>query len=236
MDAMIGQLQVVRPVQRARPNRLSLENLNQFLDAVPTLAKEPPTIAATPSPPTPKTDNKWMEECGLVAAAARHKARREAKEAKERYMLEVVDIGRAFPPASSTAASSVETSARTTPFASPHPAATPTRDPHHPMIKSTPPSFFPTPSATLPSPATPSHSCKSGGDKSSSDDSSPARVSQKAFVRLMGYNTKSTAALQSLRRTKWWSSTLETPRHSSTSMPVRSPSPPFVLFLERGEP
>ena len=119
-------------------------------------------------------------------------------------MLEVVDIGRAFPPSPHTA-SSVETSTTATPFQSPYPnARSTTRDPHHPIFL-TPAttsggSAAATPPTNLPSPFTRENSFK-GSDKSSSSDS-PARVSQKAFVRLMGYNTKSTAALQSQMRAK----------------------------------
>ena len=222
MEDLLRQLPNARPAGTVRPTRISLDSLKGFLDAVPDLSREQAQTrpAAAPSP-TPSADANWMEDCGLVAAAARHKARREAK---ERYMLEVVDIGRAFPPSPHTA-SSVETSTTATPFQSPYPnARSTTRDPHHPIFL-TPAttsggSAAATPPTNLPSPFTRENSFK-GSDKSSSSDS-PARVSQKAFVRLMGYNTKSTAALQSQMRAKWWSSRLETPSHSSTSMPVRA--------------
>ena len=235
MEDLLRQLPNARPAGTVRPARISLDSLKGFLDAVPDLSREQAQTrpAAAPSP-TPSADANWMEDCGLVAAAARHKARREAK---ERYMLEVVDIGRAFPPSPHTA-SSVETSTTATPFQSPYPNAR-TRDPHHPIFLTPAPtsggSAAATPPTNLPSPFTRENSFK-GSDKSSSSDS-PARVSQKAFVRLMGYNTKSTAALQSQMRAKWWSSRLETPSHSSTSMPVRArcmrPNPPF--FIRRGE-
>ena len=80
MEDLLRQLPNARPAGTVRPARISLDSLKGFLDAVPDLSREQAQTrpAAAPSP-TPSADANWMEDCGLVAAAARHKARREAK-------------------------------------------------------------------------------------------------------------------------------------------------------------
>ena len=239
---------------RVRPGRISLSALDSYLeDLAPSApAANPPTPAETEAAPAP-----WQEACGLVAAAARHKARRELRQHMTvDTMLEVVDIGRAFPsPGNSSPVEGTPTrgSARTTPFMSPLARR------ESPLIGCQPDEVFLSPATTTSlsrgttptlsahDPATPCHSSdklRAGATqhtRNSSEGESPPKVSQRAFVRLMGYNTKSSAALQSQMRAKWWSSHLETPRRSSASMPVRSSlfmharpspfySPPFFIL------
>lgn len=234
---------------RVRPGRISLSALDSYLeDLAPSApAANPPTPAETEAAPAP-----WQEACGLVAAAARHKARRELRQHMTvDTMLEVVDIGRAFPsPGNSSPVEGTPTrgSARTTPFMSPLARR------ESPLIGCQPDEVFLSPATTTSlsrgttptlsahDPATPCHSSdklRAGATqhtRNSSEGESPPKVSQRAFVRLMGYNTKSSAALQSQMRAKWWSSHLETPRRSSASMPVRSSLKACILFFSDAPP
>ena len=205
--------------RRIRANRVGLGNLERYLDSIPN----DDDGGAGGGGGAAQQNEAWMNDVGLALAATKHRERREARAAA---MLEIVDIGQAFP--ANSAASSPNTNSPREPLSS-NP-----RTPHSTHGAGPSPSISPATTASRADGAGPSclaspypydypSNASTSTTAGASVQESP-RVTRSAFVKLMGYNTKRSAALHSQMCAKWWSSALETPTRNSSaaSLTVRA--------------
>ena len=95
--------------RRIRANRVGLGNLERYLDSIPN----DDDGGAGGGGGAAQQNEAWMNDVGLALAATKHRERREARAAA---MLEIVDIGQAFP--ANSAASSPNTNSPREPLSS----------------------------------------------------------------------------------------------------------------------
>ena len=178
--------------RRIRANRVGLGNLERYLDSIPN----DDDGGAGGGGGAAQQNEAWMNDVGLALAATKHRERREARAAA---MLEIVDIGQAFP--ANSAASSPNTNSPREPLSS-NP-----RTPHSTHGAGPSPSISPATTASRADGAGPSclaspypydypSNASTSTTAGASVQESP-RVTRSAFVKLMGYNTKRSAALHS---------------------------------------
>ena len=122
-----GRVNPLHP--RIRSSRIRMHELERFLNCVPDA--QPASEGPQTAPPESSTGHpdSWMSETGLAGAAITHKAVRAARQ--QQMMLDLLDIGKSFPPAPGSLRGSgaapmpapIVNSAEATPMASPAPAS-----------------------------------------------------------------------------------------------------------------
>ena len=199
------------PHERIKANRIKAQSVADFLETVPSLIQNTDGKQATDGVV-------WMKEVNLERATMAHRAYRGARSASDLAMLDVVDIGRAFPAPPphidigdvcssqtqhSTSAAPQQGPAATikiTPHPSPHTLPT--------SPSATPVEFWAEPTAAL--------AAEGEGDESATCGA----VARSDFIKLLGYDGKKPASPSHL---KWWSSPMDPLRRSSSLMGATSP-------------
>ena len=222
MHPFVGCIPKV-PYERVQAKRISAQNVAAFLETVPALIKDSPEQAGDAA-----ADVMWMKEVNLERATMAHREFRKKRSAADLAMLDVVDMGRAFPaPPSQTdiaAACSSQTPSLTTaipglPLTAPA-APTPLKITPHasPSTELTSPRLSTlataTPAELCAGPATAS-GAEGGGEESATCDA----VTRSDFIKLLGYDGKKPATPTHPR---WWSSPMDPLRRSSSHVSTAS--------------